>query len=60
MIARYAIPKAVLREAYGSPLARAHRVAALRKPRELCVELGIAVPPFDRLWRRMGIWPDPS
>jgi len=31
-------------------------VDALRKVRELCVELGIAVPPFDRLWRRMGIW----
>lgn len=60
MVARYAIPKAVLREAYGSPLARAHRVAALRKPRELCVELGIAVPPFDVLWRRMGIWSGPA
>ena len=56
MIRRYAIPKAVLREAYGSPLAAAQRAAALRKPRELCVELGIAVAPFDRLWRRMGIW----
>jgi hypothetical protein len=56
MVRRYAIPKAVLREAYASPLARAQRAAALRKPRELCVELGIATPPFDRLWRRMGIW----
>ncbi|RIK97214.1 MAG: diiron oxygenase [Proteobacteria bacterium] len=60
MIARYGIPKAVLREAYRSPAALAQRVAALRKPRELCVELGIAVPPFDRLWRRMGIWDDPA
>lgn len=56
MVRRYAIPKAVLREAYGSPLAKAQRAAALRKPRELCVELGIAVAPFDRLWRWMGIW----
>jgi hypothetical protein len=56
MVRRYAIPKAVLREAYASPAARAQRAAALRKPRELCVELGIAVAPFDRLWRRMGIW----
>jgi hypothetical protein len=56
MIRRYAIPKAVLREAYESPLGRAQRAAALRKPRDLCVELGIAVPPFDRLWRWMGIW----
>jgi len=56
MVQRYAIPAAVLREAYTSPAASALRVAALRKPRELCVELGIAVAPFDRLWRRMGIW----
>jgi hypothetical protein len=56
MVRRYEIPKAVLREAYRSPAARAQRLAALRRPRELCVELGIAAPPFDRLWRRMGIW----
>lgn len=55
-IRRYSIPKAVLREAYATPEARALRAAALRKPRALCVELGIAVPPYDRLWRRMGIW----
>lgn len=55
-IRRHAIPRAVLREAYRSPAGRALRAAALRKPRALCVELGIAVPPFDRLWRRLGIW----
>jgi hypothetical protein len=60
MVRRYAIPRSVLREAYRSPRARAERAAALRKPRELCVELGIAAPPFDRLWRRMGIWEGPS
>jgi hypothetical protein len=58
MVRAYAIPRAVLREAYRSPAARMQRQAALRKPRALCVELGIAVPPFDRLWRRMGIWAD--
>jgi len=58
MVRRYAIPKAVLREAYASPAARVQRAAALRKPRHLCIELGIAAPPFERLWRRMGIWPD--
>lgn len=56
MVRRYAIPKSVLREAYVSERARALRAAALRKPRELCVELGIATPPFDRIWRWMGIW----
>jgi hypothetical protein len=60
MIERYAVPKPVLSGAYGSALARGQRTAALRKPRELCVELGIAVPPFDRLWRRMGIWAEPT
>lgn len=59
-VARYAIPAAVLREADRSPAAAALRVAALRKPRELCIELGLAVPPFDRLWRRMGIWAEPG
>lgn len=56
MVQRYAIPKSVLREAYRSEAARAQRVGALRKPRELCIELGIANAPFDRLWKRMGIW----
>jgi hypothetical protein len=59
MVRSYAIPRSVLREAYRSPAARALREAALRKPRALCVELAIAVPPFDRLWRRMGIWAAP-
>src|SRR6185295_8151986 len=55
LIRRYAIPKAVLRDAYRSPLAHAQRIAALRRPYALCVELGLAVAPFDRLWRWMGI-----
>ena len=56
MVRRYEVPRAVLREAYGGAAARSQRAAALRKPRALCVELGIATPPFDRLWKRMGIW----
>jgi hypothetical protein len=58
VVRRYEIPKAVLREAYAGAAARNQRAAALRKPRELCIELGIAVAPFDRLWRRQGIWSD--
>ena len=59
VIRRYAIPRGVLREAYrDGARARALRVDALRKPRELCIELGIAVPPYDRLWRHVGIWGD--
>ena len=56
MVERYQIPKAVLREAFRGEAAHAHRAAALRKPRELCIEVGIAIAPFDRLWKRMGIW----
>jgi hypothetical protein len=55
MIRRYAIPKQVLRDAYRTPAARAQRIAALRRPHALCVELGIAAAPCDRLWRWMGI-----
>ena len=58
VVQRYEIPKAVLHEAYSSAAARDQRAAALRKPRELCIELGIARAPFDRLWKRAGIWGD--
>ena len=57
MIRTYAIPSDALDAAYRrNPEHRRRVLDALRKVRELCVELGIAVPPFDRLWRRMGIW----
>ena len=56
MVRRYEIPKSVLREAYRGEAARTQQADALRKPRELCIELGIARAPFDALWRRMGIW----
>jgi hypothetical protein len=57
MVRRYAIPRDALDAAYRrNPEHRRRVVASLRKVRELCVELGIAVPPFDRLWRRIGIW----
>lgn len=57
----YAIPREVLREAYGSDDARAEVRASLRKLRNLCAELGIARQPFRQLWKSFGIWdtPDP-
>lgn len=59
MIAEYGIPRDVIQRVYRRNPAHRRRAAdALRKVRELCVELGIAAPPFDRLWRRMGIWTD--
>ena len=57
MVRTYAIPREAIDAAYRRNPAHRRRVAdALRKVRELCSELEIAVPPFDRLWRRMGIW----
>lgn len=61
MIREYRIPAGVLDEAYRrNPEHRQRVVDSVRKVRELCVELDIAVPPFHRLWRRMGIWAAPA
>src|SRR5207244_9099772 len=57
IVRTYGIPKEVVAEAYTrNPRHRAETVEALRKVRELCVELGIALP---TLWRRPGIWQAP-
>jgi hypothetical protein len=58
VVRRYEMPDAVVAEAYrDNPAHRARTVEALRKVRELCSELDIAVP---ALWRRLGIWDDAS
>jgi len=57
VVRTYAIPRAVLDEAYRrNPRQRQRAAESLRKLRDLCVELGLAPPPFDRLWKRLGIW----
>src|ERR1051326_1671608 len=57
IVRAYGIPKEVVAEAYTrNPRHRAETVEALRKVRELCVELGIALP---WLWKRLGIWEAP-
>jgi hypothetical protein len=57
VVRAYAIPDAVLAAAYRrNPEHRRRAAESLRKVRDLCVELGIATPPFDRLWKRLGIW----
>jgi hypothetical protein len=51
------IPSDVVREAYsGNPAHQAETVAALRKVRNLCRELGIVTPGSRLLWRAFGIW----
>jgi hypothetical protein len=54
IVRHYAIPRDTIAEAYTrNPQHRAETIEALRKVRELCIELGIAWP---RLWRLLGIW----
>jgi hypothetical protein len=57
VIRTYGIPKGVLREAYGRGSLGEERVrAALRKPRELCWELGILNHRWSTLWKVLGIY----
>ena len=57
IIREYGVPRAVVLEAYtDNPTYRHEVIDALRKVRELCVELDIARPPYTWLWRRVGIW----
>jgi hypothetical protein len=51
------IPTDVVTAAYaGNPHHRGETVAALRKVRDLCREIGIVTPTSVRLWRRLGLW----
>ncbi len=57
IVRSYGIPRAVLREAYGpGSLGHARMLEALRKPRELCWELGVLNERWAPLWRRLGIY----
>jgi hypothetical protein len=56
LVREYRIPRSVLDEAYRrNPEHLRAAGEALAKLGALCRELEIAVPPFDRLWRRLGI-----
>jgi hypothetical protein len=57
IVAAYGIPPAVVRAAYrGNPALAAQVAESMRKLRDLCSELGLARSPYDRLWRRLGLW----
>ncbi len=56
VIRSYSIPPATIAALRRDPVHRRRVAEALRKVRELCIELEIATKPFHRLWRRMGIW----
>ena len=55
IVERYAIPKQVLKEAYGSDEHRQRTAEALRKVRTLCEELGLRRRPYAGLWRVLGL-----
>jgi P-aminobenzoate N-oxygenase AurF len=58
IVAQYAIPRAVLDEAYrNNPLHKSRTLDALAKVRGLCVELGLVTRASRRLWQLFGIWP---
>jgi hypothetical protein len=58
IVRQYRIPRDVITEAYTrNPRHRAETVEALRKVRDLFVDLGIAWP---RLWSLLGIWAEPA
>lgn len=61
LVRAYAIPKSALDEAYHqNPLHRQHVYRALSEVVELCKEIGVLVRPFDWLWRRAGLIPEPA
>ncbi|MHB8682255.1 MAG: AurF N-oxygenase family protein [Acidimicrobiales bacterium] len=55
----YRIPKAVVKEAYGTAESRQFVKDSLRKVRDLAVELGIVTPVSRRIWGAFGIWDEP-
>lgn len=56
IVADYAIPRAVLDEAYtDNPDHRAATVESLQKVRRLCEEVGLLTPAYRRLWRVLGL-----
>ena len=57
LVRTYGIPKEALAQAYGpGSIGECWALAALRKPRELCWELGILDDRWSWYWRRLGIW----
>jgi hypothetical protein len=56
LVARYAIPKDVLADAYtNSPASRAENLAAIRRVRKLCEEIGLLGGWYGLWWRLLGL-----
>ncbi|WAC90172.1 AurF N-oxygenase family protein [Mycobacterium sp. Aquia_213] len=60
LVAKYSIPKGVLAQAYtNNPTTKADNLAAIRRVRKLCAELGVLGGGYRLLWRLLGL-DDPS
>jgi len=60
LVAKYRIPKRVIAEAYiNNPTAKADNLAAIRRVRQLCADMGVLGNGYRLLWRLFGI-DDPS
>lgn len=56
LIAKYRIPKHVLAEAYkNNPAAKADDLAAIRRVRKLCTEVGVLDRYYRLWWRLLGL-----
>jgi hypothetical protein len=56
LVAKYRIPKRVLTEAYtDNPTAKAENLAAIRRVRQLCADMGVLGSGYRLLWRLFGI-----
>jgi hypothetical protein len=56
LVAKYRIPKRVLTEAYiTNPKAKADNLAAIRRVRQLCADMGVLGNGYRLLWRLLGI-----
>ena len=60
LVATYRIPRGVIAEAYtDNPAAKSENLAAIRRVRKLCAELGVLGSGYRPLWRVLGL-NDPS
>jgi hypothetical protein len=56
LVAKYSIPKEVLAEAYtNNPAAKADDLAAIRRVRKLCAEIGVLGRCYRLWWRLLGL-----
>jgi len=59
MVRHFGIPRDVVREAYGTPEARAQVCESVGKVRDLMAELGLITPVTRQIWKAFGIWDAP-